>query len=237
MLIEYWSDFTCPFCYIAEARMKKVLRDLDLEKDTKIVFKAFELNPNSSSVPKRTVVEGFARHYAMPIEMAQAQVERIESMGRGEGLVFNYGTAHVTNTFDALRIAKLAQSKSNDLCNAYADRMYKAFFEENLIMADRDVIRRMAEEIGMDGEEVSRVLESGEFSDEVRQDEYEANRLGLSAVPFFAINRKYGIPGAVDARDMARMLLKAYDDEEAEAAKPGMVCGPDGCHPVDGGKE
>lgn len=232
MLIEYWSDFTCPFCYIAEARLKKVLRDLNLEKETRIVFKAFELNPNASNTPKRTVVEGFARHYGVSLEAAQAQVDRICAMGRGEGLEFNYGTARVTNTFDALRIAKLAQSKSNDLCNTFADRMYKAFFEENLIVSDRDVIVKAAVDVGMDADEVAKALESGAFSEEVVRDEREATALGLTAVPFFAINRKYGIPGAVDARDMARMVLKAHDEEEAEVA-PGMVCGPDGCHPAD----
>ena len=237
MLIEYWTDITCPFCYIAETRFHKVLKDLDLEKESKIVFRAFELNPTASVTPKRTVVEGFARHYFMSPAEASAQVERISAMGRAEGLEFNYATARVTSTFDALRIGKLAQSKDNDLCNRYVTRMYKAFFGENRIVADPEVITEIAVEVGMDRDEVASALDSDAFAHEVRQDEYAAQALGLNAVPFILINKKYGIPGAVDARDMARIVLRAYDEEEAESAAPGMVCGPDGCHPADGDRE
>ena len=108
MRIFYWSDFGCPFCYIAEVRMKKALAELGIEKETRIDFRAFELNPNARKVPVRNVIEGFARHYGCSIEQAQAQVERIEAMGRGEGLIFKYGSARNSNTFDALRLTKLA---------------------------------------------------------------------------------------------------------------------------------
>ncbi|MBQ5483695.1 MAG: DsbA family protein, partial [Candidatus Methanomethylophilus sp.] len=107
------------------------------------------------------------------------------------------------------------------------------FFGENLIVADPEVITEMAVEVGMDRDEVASVLGSDAFAHEVRQDEYAAQALGLNAVPFILINKKYDIPGAVDARDMARIVLRAYDEEEAESAAPGMVCRPDGCHPAD----
>ena len=230
MIIEYWSDFTCPFCYIAETRLRKALADLDLTEETKIVFKAFRLNPGASVTPKRNIVEGFAHHYGMSMEAAAARVESICAMGRGEGLDFNYGTAHATSTFDALRMAKFAQSKGNDVCNRFVDLAYEAFFSKNLIMSDRETILGIAEGCGLDRSEAEEVLDSGAFSAEVERDEAEASMLGLSAVPFFAINRAYGIPGAVDVRDFKRVLMRAYSEEEAESVS-GAVCGPDGCGP------
>ena len=230
MIIEYWSDFTCPFCYIAETRLRKALAELEIEDETKIVFKAFRLNPGASVTPKRTVVEGFARHYGMSLEAAAARVESISAMGRGEGLDFNYGTAHVTSTFDALRMAKFAQSKGNDICNRFVDLAYEAFFSKNLIMSDRDTVLGIAEACGLDPGEAASVWDSDAFGAEVERDEREASMLGLSAVPFFAINRAYGIPGAVDTRDFKRVLMRAYSEEEAESVS-GAVCGPDGCGP------
>lgn len=47
MIIEYWSDFACPFCYIAETRMKKALRELDISDECRLDFKAFELNQDA----------------------------------------------------------------------------------------------------------------------------------------------------------------------------------------------
>ena len=29
--ISYWSDYACPFCYIAEKRMQNLLKELNLE--------------------------------------------------------------------------------------------------------------------------------------------------------------------------------------------------------------
>ena len=233
MIVEYWSDFTCPFCYIAETRMKRVLKELGINDQTKIVFKAFELNPESTREPKRTIVEGFMRHYCMSEEQAAARVEQISAMGRAEGLDFRYATAMASNTFDALRLTKLAQSKGNDFGNEFVERMYKAFFSRNLIMSHRDTLEAVASEAGLDPAEVKELLDGDRYAAEVRADENEAYSLGINAVPFFAVNRRYGIPGAVDAEDMMRALRQAFNEEEAEAVRPGMVCGPDGCHPAD----
>ena len=137
MIIEYWSDFACPFCYIAETRMKKALRELDISDECRLDFKAFELNQDAPKVPKRNIVEGFSHHYGMTMEQAQAQVDRICAMGKEEWLEFNYATARGSNTFDALRLTKLAQSKGRELGDAFVERMYKAYFTENRILADR----------------------------------------------------------------------------------------------------
>ncbi len=232
MIIKYWSDFGCPFCYIAEVRMKKALAELGIEKEARIDFLAFELNPNARKVPVRNVVEGYARHYGISVDQAAARVGQIEAMGRGEGLIFKYGTARNSNTFDALRLTKLAQTKGYQFGNDFVTRMYRAYFEDNLVMADHDVLRRIAADAGLDPRETDELLEGDRFAAEVRKDEADAYRLGIDAVPFFVINDKYGIPGAVDIRDMKRVLMKAFSEEESEPIEPGMVCGPDGCHPA-----
>ena len=231
MIITYWSDFTCPFCYIAEARLKKALKDLGIEEETRLDFKAFELNPNASTVPKRNVIEGFQRHYGLSEAAARDNVDRISSLGRAEGLDFNYGSAHVTNTFDALRLAKLAQSKGYAAGHIYIDRMYKAFFGENMILSDHEVLQKTAVEAGLDASEVAEVLAGDRFADEVRSDENESRMYGISAVPFFVVNGKYGIPGAVETSDFKKILMRAYSEEESESDVQGMTCGPDGCRP------
>lgn len=232
MIIEYWSDFSCPFCWIAETRLHKALEQLGIDKETRIVFKAFRLNPNAPKEPKRNMVEGFAHHYMMPLEMARDRVESISAMGRSEGLDFNYATARNSSTFDGLRLAKYIQSKNNDLCNQFVVRMYKAFFSENLVLADHAVIKMAGLEMGLTEEEIDSVLNSEAFAEDVLRDEYEARRMGIQAVPFFLINRKSYISGAIDIRDMSRRLMRAYDEEEIESSEAGMVCGPDGCHPA-----
>ena len=180
MIIEYWSDFACPFCYIAETRMKKALRELDISDECRLDFKAFELNQDAPKVPKRNIVEGFSHHYGMTMEQAQAQVDRICAMGKEEGLEFNYATARGSNTFDALRLTKLAQSKGRELGDAFVERMYKAYFTENRILADRETLLSIAEEMGLDRKESEDLLDGDMYSKEVRRDEQEAYYLGFA---------------------------------------------------------
>ncbi len=234
MMIEYWSDYACPFCYIAAARMKRAMRELGIEDGCRLIFKAFRLNPNAKKVPRHTIVESFASNYGMTLEQARMQVDRISAMGISEGLDFRYATALNSNTFDALRLTKLAQSKGREFGDRFIDRFYRAYFTDNLVLADHGVLTRLSLEVGLTEDEVSEVLGGDLYAREVLDEENEAHMLGIRAVPFFVINGKYGISGAIDIRDMKEILSKAYAEEEdidvSECS--GMVCGPDGCRPA-----
>lgn len=233
-MIEYWSDYACPFCYIAAARMKRAMRELGIEDGCRLVFKAFRLNPNAKKVPRHTIVESFASNYGMTLEQARMQVDRISAMGISEGLDFRYATALNSNTFDALRLTKLAQSKGREFGDRFIDRFYRAYFTDNLVLADHGVLTRLSLEVGLTEDEVSEVLGGDLYAREVLDEENEAHMLGIRAVPFFVINGKYGISGAIDIRDMKEVLSKAYAEEEDIDVSEcnGMVCGPDGCHPA-----
>lgn len=229
MIIEYWSDYACPFCYIAAARMKRALKELGIENECKLTFKAFRLNPHAKKVPRRIVLESWADNYGITIEQAQAQIDRISAMAASEGLDFKYATALNSNTMDALRLTKLAQTKGRDFADAFIDRFYRAYFTDNLILADEEVLMQLSTEMGLTEEEVNSVLYTDAFMKDVLDEEREAHMYGIHAVPFFAINDKYGIPGAVDIEDMKRVLVHAYNEEEDEGIGEGAVCGPDGC--------
>lgn len=228
MIIKYWSDYACPFCYIAAARMKRALKEMGLENECRLDFKAFRLNPHAKKVPRRCVLESYAANYGMTIQQAQMQIDRINAMGASEGLDFHYDTALNSNTLDSLRLTKLAQSKGRAFGDKFIDRFYKAYFSDNLILADPEVMRRLSNEVGMTDEEIDSVLNTDLYEKEVLAEEREAHMMGINAVPFFVINGKYGIPGAIDIDDMKRILQKAYNEEEAEIVE-GKTCGPDGC--------
>jgi predicted DsbA family dithiol-disulfide isomerase len=78
-------------------------------------------------------------------------------------------------------------------------------------VGEREVLARLGSEVGLT--DAAEVLASGSFDDEVRSDEREARLLGIHAVPFFVIDRYYGIEGA----QPPEVILRALD--EAWAAK------------------
>lgn len=237
MKITYWSDYACPYCYIGEARLKKAIKALGIEDKVEIEMKSFELDPTASQKVEGPTTDRFAKKYGLSKEMAAEQIEHISKLGRSEGIDFRYASTLYTNTMDAHRLTKLAQSKQNSKLSAQIiDALFDAYFTKNLELSDRRVLIQIAAEFGMDTDEVNEMLESDKYEDQVRLDEREAVKYGINSVPFFVVGEKYGLSGAQPEEAFVSTLKKVMDEmqEKIEASddieEHGMTCGPDGCH-------
>jgi predicted DsbA family dithiol-disulfide isomerase len=73
------------------------------------------------------------------------------------------------------------------------------------------------------------------YADDVRADEREAAELGANGVPFFVLDRKYGVSGAQPAEVFAQALTQAWGEHsplkliDSGADVDAEACGPDGC--------
>ncbi|MFE3939059.1 DsbA family protein, partial [Streptomyces goshikiensis] len=73
------------------------------------------------------------------------------------------------------------------------------------------------------------------YAAEVRADEREAAELGANAVPFFVLDRRYGISGGQPAEVFTRALEQAWAGREVEEPAAGAeACEPDGACAVPG---
>ena len=235
MTITVWSDFACPYCYIGEARLEKAIEELGMTGDVKIDYRAFELDPTAPREVTTTTPERFAMKYRLSLPEAEAQIEHISALGREEGIDFRYATTRYSNTFDAHRIMKLAEAECD-----YATLMklnhllFDAYFTRNLVLADREVLLSVAGEAGMDKEQVTAMLDTDRFADDVRFDEREAQMRGVRGVPYMVFNGEFAVPGALSLDAMKEALRRADRRiKEAEAAagteeRP-HACGPEGC--------
>ena len=127
--ITYWSDFICPYCYIAEKRMKNLLKELNVSQNFEFRLLSFELDPNAPKKRPLNIVENFAKKYHISIEEAKVTVENINSLGKAEGIDFRYDTCNGGNTFKAHRLAKYIESKGNyQNSDKFVDILYDAYF-------------------------------------------------------------------------------------------------------------
>ncbi len=71
MIVKYWSDYACPFCYIGETAMKQAIANMKMEHDIKLEMKAFELDPDGSKNYEGPTVELLSKKYGYTLEEAQ----------------------------------------------------------------------------------------------------------------------------------------------------------------------
>ena len=231
MKVIYWSDYACPYCYIGEARLKKAIRELGAENRVTLEMKAFQLDPYAGEKATGDTLTRFAHKYGLTKEAAAQQIEGISQLGIDEGLDFKYATTLFTNTMDAHRLTKLAQRRG--VADKVIESLFRAYFSDNLELANKELLQRIGEEAGLDAKEVRELLSSDRFQDEVLRDEEEAAMNGIHAVPFFVVGDRYGISGAQSVAGMKATLEKALQEEQQRNEElkltSGMTCGPEGC--------
>lgn len=231
MKVEIWSDYVCPFCYIGKRKFEAALQQFPNGEAVEVVYRSFELDPSISRDGNPSVYDMLATKYGMSREQAVANTKNIAQQAQDAGLEFQFDRAIQTNTFDAHRLSHYAaaQGKGADL----TERLLKAHFTDGLHVGDRETLADLAAEVGLDRDEALRILADGEYADAVREEEWEAGRIGVRGVPFFVINRKYGVSGAQPSDVFLQALHKAWDEDHpltmvGESDADG-VCTDEGC--------
>ncbi|MFI8100074.1 DsbA family oxidoreductase [Streptomyces sp. NPDC086023] len=228
MRVEIWSDITCPWCYIGKARFEQGLAAFAHREEVEIVHRSFELDPNA---PKEAVptLEMLARKFGRTLEEARAMQEHVAGTARAEGLEYRTEGRVNGSTFDIHRMLHFAAAHGRR--DALLDLAYRANFAEERSVFDDDTLVALAVEAGLDEAAARAVLADGEaYAAEVRADEREAAELGANAVPFFVLDRRYGISGGQPAEVFTQALEQAWQGRQvlAPAAPEGEVCEPDG---------
>ncbi len=231
LTVDVWSDVVCPWCWIGKRHLEQALARFEHAEDVTVTWRAFELDP---SAPKTTsanpvpVVERLAKKYGKSKAEAQMMVDRVSQVATSAGLDMRFDQAKSANTLDAHRVLHLAHERG--VQDAVKERLMKAHFTEGEVVSDRDALTRLAAEAGLDVDEVTSVLASDTYSQEVRKDQADARSIGVSGVPFFVVGR-YALSGAQPAETILGALKKAWDEapEQPRVLAEGAVCGPEGC--------
>jgi predicted DsbA family dithiol-disulfide isomerase len=218
MQIEIWSDVVCPWCYIGKRRLERALAEFEHADEVEVTWRSFQLNPDapSKAVPTLDYLE---QRFG---PQAQAMTGRVAEMGQGEGLNLDFASSLTVNTLEAHRVLHLATDLG--IGDAAKERLLRAHFSEGADLSDPETLTRLMVEAGplqasRIQARVREVLAGTEYADEVQADIDMARRLGANGVPFFVIDRKYGISDAQAAETFLHALRTAYAAEEAGASR------------------
>ena len=222
MKIEIWSDVVCPFCYIGKRKLEKALGKFPEKNAIEIEWKSFQLNPDQKTDPSVNTLEHLATSKGWSMDQTREITASVVEMAKSEGLDFNFEKAVVANTRNAHRLIHLAKSAGKG--NEMKERLLAAYFSEGKNVDDFDTLISLGIEIGLTEDTIKKALETGAYEDAVETDIYESRQLGVKGVPFFVLDRKFGISGAQPDEVFTQTLEKAWSEYE-KANQPIQMTG------------
>jgi predicted DsbA family dithiol-disulfide isomerase len=204
--IEIWSDVVCPWCYIGKRRLEQALADFEHADEVEITWRSFQLNPEApvgEAIPTRQyLTDRFG-------PQAAQMTDRVAAIAKEEGLDFDFERALTVNTFDAHRLLHLAAAEG--VQDRAKERLLQAHFTEGADLSDPDTLVALLKEAGVSEDRARAVVENpDEYAKDVDADIEEARALGANGVPFFVIDRKYGISGAQPVEVFRQALSTAH---------------------------
>ena len=184
---------------------------------SQVSWHSFQLNPDQPRGARTTHDEYLATKLGVSTAQVHELNERVVGLAAAEGLAYDFDRYQVINTFDAHRVAHLGAAHGRG--DAIQERFLSAQLEQGEVLDDVETLVRLGAEVGVPADAVRQVLASDAYAAEVQADIDEARALGINGVPFFVIDRRYGISGA----QSSDLFLQALTQARAEAAQSSRI--------------
>lgn len=219
--VEVWSDFVCPWCWIAMRRLESASQALAGNVEVCITHKAYRLARGMAADDfKRALIKKLG--YVLT---AERMMEAVAEFGAMEGLTYNFPTMRFGDTTDAHILVKSAVSAEEK--HRLTERIFSAATTEGLDIFDRDVLCSLAKDVGFSKAEID--FDDGDVIAQISRDEMAANHLA-NGVPLFVFNGIVHLSGAREVRAFERGLLQAACNAPVVVGDvDGASCGIDGC--------
>ena len=208
MQVEIWSDVVCPWCYLGKRRFEQALGAFEQKDEVEVTYRSFELDPTVPKGVTSPTAQMLASKYGLNEQQADQAQRQMEQRAAADGLVFAMANLRSGNTRDAHRLLQLAKARQRQ--PELMERLHSAYFTEQTSIFDHDELTRLAVDTGLDKNEVTAVLASDDYGAEVDADEAMARTLGVTGVPFYVIDRRYGVSGAQPAETLTQVLETAW---------------------------
>jgi predicted DsbA family dithiol-disulfide isomerase len=193
--IDFVSDVACPWCAVGLAALERAIDKLQGEVEVAIDFQPFELNPQMGPEGQDVGEHLAAKYGSTPEQQAQARAG-IAARGAAVGFTFRKeGRGRVWNTFDAHRLLMWAGEQGAKQQRDLKMALLEAYHGEGRSPADHAVLLDVVESVGLDRKQAQDVLQSGRYTDEVRERERQFQQMGISAVPSVIVNDRHLIQG------------------------------------------
>ena len=193
IILEVFTDYVCPWCYLGDNRTKKLKQDYDIA----VQLVHFPLHPETPS-EGRTLQELFG---CGPEEIS-AKNTRMKGLMQAEGLPYNE-RSHTYNSRLAQEIGKWAETQTGG--DAIHDKFFQAYFVDRRNIGDIEVIIDIVNSVGLDALEAQAVIDERRFKDAVDADWEKSGSYGVTGVPTY-VSQGQGLVGAQPYEGLQQLM-------------------------------
>lgn len=220
MTIDIWSDIACPFCFIGKKKLEMALSETTFADQVELIWHSYELGPE---LPKkadgRSYYQYLSDNYGVTIERARQMTQKTVDLGASVGLKLDYDRLVVANTFDALRLVKLAAD--NGLATVMEEALFQAYFTDGKDVSDHRELLAIAKEVGLSTAKTEQMLQGTSYEQDVRADIKRAEELNVDFVPWYQFNGKQVVEGSIEVAAYLEVLQTAYAEWSGDEAANG----------------
>jgi predicted DsbA family dithiol-disulfide isomerase len=179
--VVVFADFICPYSYIALDQADDLIRDYNVELLWRPHWLHPEVPPTGAPMPTETaVVDRRAETLAWLMEMAPERAARMRFPNRIQFSLF---------AFEALEFAQ-----DHGLALPFKTAVFESLWIEGLDIAKFSTLQAAAEKVGLNSEELGRVLSAQRYRKRVYDALQLARDAGITKTPTFVLGR-YRIAG------------------------------------------
>lgn len=204
--IDIISDVVCPWCYIGKKKLDQALASLPEGVEVKIDWRPFQLAPE---IPEEGA--NFKEHLGQKfggVDQLAPMFQRLKGIGESVGIHFQMDL--IPTTPNTLKLhALLEEARNTGLQTEFAMKLFKAYFEEGKNLSDPEVVKSIWKEMNWNPETFDSIWSDSESKSEIKREIEYYQRNGISGVPFFIIDNKFGVSGAQDSSIFLDFLQKS----------------------------
>ncbi|GHN02979.1 DSBA oxidoreductase [Cytophagales bacterium WSM2-2] len=220
--IDVVSDVVCPWCYIGKRRLEKAIDKLKNDFTFEVEYHPFELNPDMPAEGRDQ------KEYLSAKFGGEDQYDKITgrtaATAAQEGLQFDFSKQKISpNTLNSHRLIAYAKSKGKQA--EVKEALMSAYFEKGIDLTQTTNLVGIAAAYGLDAAETEQFLNSTALAAEVKMEEQLNYKRGISGVPFYIINNKYGVSGAQPTDVFVNALTEIGNEPiDGETCEVGEKC-------------
>lgn len=178
--VRVWSDFVCPFCMLADEVLQDAAQGLDIE----VVWEPFELRPYPTPTlrPEDAYLPSAWEHSVYPL---------------AEHLKVPISLPTISpQPYTRLAFIGFQYAQEQGRGNAYVQAVFRAFFQQDRDIGDKEVLRDIAEQAGLNPLAFAEALESAAYAAKHDRALQDAKAFEVTAVPVILVGEQkfVGLP-------------------------------------------